>query len=99
MVRKTKKRERLKSPATQEINALSALFAERRYPEAAALAQRMTELYPLHEFAWTMLGASLSYMGRRVDAFSPFQKAVELSPDNADFHFNLGSQLHDTNRL
>jgi Flp pilus assembly protein TadD len=78
------------TPSPQEINAVLALYAEERYPEAAAMAQSMTMRFPQHGFSWTVLGTVLMQMGRSADALAPMQKAAELSPDNPDVHNNLG---------
>jgi len=45
------------NPGSQEINTLVAIFSQGRYAEAVALAQAMTERFPLHEFGWKALGA------------------------------------------
>jgi protein O-GlcNAc transferase len=90
---------RLEKPTEQEIDALSTLFAQGRYPEVMSQALTMTERFPLDGFAWTMLGVSLSLMERKADAFIPLQKAVTLLPDNAWAHYNLGVLLKETQRL
>jgi len=92
-------RGKSKDPTPQEINALSTLFTTGRYPEAAALAQRMTVLYPESGAVWSMLGASLIRNGQRDDALVPYQKAVAFLPYNALAHYSLGSLLHEKMRL
>src|SRR3989338_1226533 len=66
-----------KNPSHQEINALAALFNNGRYAEVEALAQRMTERFPMHGFGWKVLGAVFKQMGRIEDALAPMQKAAE----------------------
>jgi tetratricopeptide (TPR) repeat protein/SAM-dependent methyltransferase len=85
-------------PSPQEIYALAALFTEGRYPEAATLAQTMTLRFPLHEFGWKVLGAVFKQMGRSADALAPMQKAVVLSPSDAEACSNLGLTLMDLGR-
>jgi tetratricopeptide (TPR) repeat protein len=48
--------------------------------------------------AYDRLGIAQSAMGRIDDAISSHGKAVELQPDNADFHNNLGLALQKTLR-
>jgi len=86
------------SPSPQEINTVINLYTEGHYAEAAALAQAMTEQFPLHGFSWTVLGTVLMQMGRSADALAPMQKAAALSPENPDVHNNLGNALHALGR-
>ncbi len=90
---------KVKNPTPQEINALVALFSERRYTEAEALARSMTARFPLHGFGWKVLGALLNQKGRSADALAPMQKATELSPNDAEAHGNLGVALKELGRL
>ena len=86
-------------PSPQEINTLLTLFNERRYHEAATLAQVLTVRFPLHGFGWKVLGASFKQMGRSVDALANMQKAATLSPNEAEAHSNLGVILQDLGQL
>ncbi|MFI4979306.1 MAG: tetratricopeptide repeat protein, partial [Nevskiales bacterium] len=90
---------RLSEPSHQEITALVALFNEGRYPEAATLAQALTERFPLNGFCWKALGALLKQMGRTGDALLPMQKAAALSPNDPESHHNLGNALRELGRL
>jgi len=83
----------------QEINALATLFADGRYTEAATVAQKMTELSPLHGFGWKALGAALKRTGRSADALIPMQNATVLSPRDDEAYYNLGNNLTDLGRL
>ena len=89
----------IKNPTSQEINTLVALFSQRRYTEAATLAQAMTVRFPLHEFGWKALGAVFKEMGRNADALIPMQKAAALSPGDVEAHYNLGVTLQGLGRL
>lgn len=87
-----------KIPSPQEINTLVDMFNQRRFTEAASLAQAMTERFPLHEFGWKALGALFKQMGRSADALTPMQKAAALSPGDVEAHYNLGVTLQDMGR-
>jgi tetratricopeptide (TPR) repeat protein len=80
-------------PTPHEVGAVSELFRQRRYVEAEMLAQVLTARFPLHGFGWKALGAVLKQQGRREEALAPLGRAVELMPDNAEAHFNLGNCL------
>ena len=85
-------------PGQQEIDALVSLFGAERYAEAEETARAMTARYPRHGFGWKVLGAAYKQMGRSSDALLPMQKAVELSPGDADAHSNLGCVLNELGR-
>ncbi|MBK9574713.1 MAG: tetratricopeptide repeat protein [Rhodoferax sp.] len=79
------------NPLVSDTRALVALFTSGRYAEAVTLAAPLTQRFPHHEFAWKMLAAALSRLGCHADALEPMQKAVALSPDDAEAHSNLGA--------
>lgn len=87
------------NPDPHEIDAVVALFAQRRYEEVEPLAKAMTKRFPLHCFGWKVLGAVFKQVGRSVDALIPMQRAVALSPSDAEAHNNLGDVLKDLGQL
>jgi radical SAM superfamily enzyme YgiQ (UPF0313 family)/Flp pilus assembly protein TadD len=99
-LKKSKKNNPHKThPNPQEINALLLLFNQGKFQEAAVLARTMTERFPLHGFAWGVLGAVFKMSGRNAEALIPLQKAVEYSPGDAGALYNLGIILNDLGRL
>ncbi len=88
-----------KYPTPQKINALSVLFNKGRYAEALPLAQKMTELYPMHGQGWKALGIAFIQTGKIPDAVAPLQKAAELLPDDIGVHNYLGNALNDMGQL
>ncbi|MEI6108276.1 MAG: tetratricopeptide repeat protein, partial [Opitutae bacterium] len=88
-----------KEPGPQEINALAGLFNNGQFAEAASLAREMTKRFPRHWAGWKMLGVVLKQMGQSADALAPMQKAVALSPGDAEAHNNLGIVLNELGRL
>jgi len=90
---------RLEGPTAQEINALSTLFAQGRYPEVMSQALTMTERFPLNGFAWKVLGTALMKLGRSGDAQAPMLKAVALLPHDAASHNTLGFVLQQLGRF
>jgi len=87
------------SASPQDIEALIALFNQGRYTEVEPLAQAMTERFPLHSFAWKVLGALYRQAGRREDALAMMQKAAVLSPDDAEAYNNLSVLLRELGQL
>src|SRR5277367_3561921 len=89
---------RLEEPTAQEINALSTLFAQGRYPEVMSQALTMTERFPLNGFAWKVLGTALMKMRRSGEAQASMLKAVALLPHDAASHNTLGFILQQLGR-
>jgi protein O-GlcNAc transferase len=87
------------NPSPQDVQALLALFNGARYMEAATLAQAVTRRFPRHAFGWKVLGATLKQLGRNADALAPMQRAVALSPQDAEAQNNLGAALQDLGRF
>jgi tetratricopeptide (TPR) repeat protein len=77
-------------PAVEEINLLASLFNEGRYSEVVSLAQQITMRFPLHGFGWKVLGAALKLLNQNTAAVSAMQISVEVAPNDAQAHNNLG---------
>jgi tetratricopeptide (TPR) repeat protein/organic radical activating enzyme len=82
-----------------ESNTLAALFNQGHYQEAETLAHEFTVRFPQHGFGWMVLGAVFKQLGRISEALIAMQKAVALSPDDANSHTNLGSVFQDLGRM
>lgn len=85
-------------PDPHEIDALVAMFTAGRLPEAASLAQAMTERFPLHGFGWMALGMVSDQMGRGEEALTFMQQAALLAPGDVQVHSSLGNILNDLGR-
>ena len=57
--------------------------------EAAAEWRRVIEQAPTFPYAYNDLGTLYNHMGRDLEAILLYRKAIELYPDDADFHVNL----------
>jgi protein O-GlcNAc transferase len=74
------------SPAVaQEVFALSN---SARYAELEGRTKPLVELYPNWALGWAMLGLALQGQGKSGE--SAFRRAVELTPNDAEAHNNLG---------
>ncbi len=78
-----------KAPPPEQIDALIDLFNKERHAEAISLAQQMTQNFPHDDFGWKALGTLYKQIGQAVDALIPLQRAVELSPNDAETLNNL----------
>ena len=67
--------------------------------EAAELATLLTQQFPKHPFGWKALGALLQQTGRVNESLLPLQESVDLSPQDAEAHSNLGNTLRELSRL
>jgi protein O-GlcNAc transferase len=83
------------SPA--DINQLVALFGDARYAEMENQARSLLQRFPDVGMLWKALSASLQSQGK--ESLTALQKTVELLPDDADAHSNLGIALAAMGRL
>ena len=95
----TKKGLKAKNPSQELLNRLLAEYQNGRYEDAEKLAVSITQEFPKHPFAWKILGAVLRAAGRKLEAVDANQRAVELSPQDADAHSNLGNTLEELLKL
>lgn len=79
-------------PTDSQLKALAALFEQKKYVEAEQSARTLTQQYPQIGFTWKALGAALQKQGQQ--DLPILSKAVELLPDDAEAHNNLGNALH-----
>ena len=86
-------------PQQRDIDALIALFGQRRYEEAEREARALTSRYPQDGFGWKALGAVLKQQRKLADAIVPLARAAELLGEDAEAHYNLGTALLEQGRL
>ena len=77
-------------PNQVQLTTLLDHYRNGRINDAEKLASQITQKFPQHLFAWKVLGAIFGQTGRHFEAAHAFQKAVNLSPKDAEAHFNLG---------
>ena len=98
-LRKTKAPATTQNPPQELLHELLAHFQNGRYGDAEKLAAPITQEFPEHPFAWKVLGVVLGATGRKSQAEQAMQKAVALSPQDANTHNNLGVILQELGRL
>ena len=81
------------SPSQSQTNKLLEHYESGRYSEAEELAVSITEQFPTYSFGWKALGELLARAGRKSEAANANQRAVKLSPQDAEAHNNLGNSL------
>jgi protein O-GlcNAc transferase len=86
-----------RSPSSADIDTLIALFNTRHYTEAESRTRSLLEQYPQFGFGWKLLGGTQQMQGK--DAQPAFQKVVELMPNDAEAHYNLGVILKSKGQL
>lgn len=85
------------APASFKLQSLADLFNAGHHAELEKQARLLLEQYPDSGLAWKMLGASLQMQGK--DALTTLQKAAQLSPDDAEAIYNLGTELKSLGQL
>ena len=87
------------NPSQLHLDSLLKHYQNGRYDYAEALAKSITHQYPQHQFAWTILAAALRKNGRSSESIIASQKSVQMAPQEARTHYNLGITLNEQNRL
>ena len=86
-------------PSHQQLSSLLEHYKKGQFGDAEKLAISLTHEFPKHQFGWKVLGALLDQTGRKSAALNANQKAVELSPQDAEAHYNLGVTFKELDRL
>jgi tetratricopeptide (TPR) repeat protein len=88
-----------RNPSQVELSALLDLYQQGIYDPAENLAKNLTEQYPNHPFGWKVLGAVFKQTGRLQDSLIASERALGISPNDAESHSNLANTLKDLGRL
>ena len=89
----------IKIPSQTQLNRLLEYYQNGDFDKAEKLALSITQEFPKHPFSWKALGAILKQTGRVLESLAPSQKAVELSPQDAEIHNNLATTLNELKQL
>ena len=79
------------SPSQTQLSSLLEHYQNGRFTDAEKLSLEIIQDFPKHQFAWKVLGAVLGTTGRKSEAEAAYQRAVALSPQDAEAHNNLGN--------
>jgi protein O-GlcNAc transferase len=88
-----------RNPPQIKLKSLLKYYQKGQLDLAKNLATTLTQQYPNHPFGWKVLGALYKQTGKLQDAVVADQKAVEISPNDAEAHSNLGVILQELSRL
>ena len=86
-------------PSKQQLNSLLECYQAGRYKDAEKLSLSITQEFPEHQFAWKVLAVVLKLTGRINESLVASQKSVQLNPQDAEAHNNLGSILQELGKL
>jgi len=75
-------------PSSAVVQEVLALFNSARYAELEERAKTLVGQYPNWAFGWKALGTAMQKQGK--DGVKAMQRAVELAPNDAEAHNNLG---------
>jgi tetratricopeptide (TPR) repeat protein/2-polyprenyl-3-methyl-5-hydroxy-6-metoxy-1,4-benzoquinol methylase len=88
-----------RNPSQIELNTLLKYYQKGQYDLAQNLATILTQQYPNHPFGWQLLCAVFKQTGRLQDSLITNQKVLEITPNDAAAHSNLGNTLKELGRL
>ncbi|WP_435087753.1 tetratricopeptide repeat protein [Candidatus Pelagibacter bacterium nBUS_29] len=91
--------DNLLEPSQQQLNNLLKYYQTGQYIDAEKLSLSITQEFPKHQFAWKVLAAVLKQKGRINESLIVSQKSVQLDPQDAGAHYNLGITLQELGRL
>jgi Tfp pilus assembly protein PilF len=82
-------------PAQERLNSLLEYYQAGRLDDAEKLSLSITQEFPKHPFAWKVLAVVLKLTGRISESLVASQKSVQLNPQDAEAHNNLGVTLKE----
>ena len=84
-------------PSSALAQEVLSVFNAGYYAELEGRIKSLVELYPSWALGWSLLGIALHKLGK--DGESALRRAMELTPNDANVHNNLGGVLKDQGRL
>jgi len=87
------------SPSQQRMNELIELYNQGKLQEALVQGEALAQQFPNVPLLPNLLGAVNAGLGRLERAVSSFTKALQINPDYAEAHYNLGNALRDLGKL
>ena len=86
-------------PPEQELTTLLQLYQGGHLAQAEQLALHLTDGFPEHQFGWKVLGAIFKATGRLEESLLASQKSVQLVPNDAEAHNNLGATAQEMGKI
>ena len=88
-----------KDPPDKKLNDLLKLVQNEQYNVAQKIALNLTKNFPSHPFCWKVLAEVAQKKNRIQDVIKFNKKVIELDPNDAAAHCNLGNSYIDTRRF
>ena len=76
------------TPTLEERQQVVGFYQNGQLAELEQASRALTAKYPQSDFAWSVLGTALQAQGK--DAFEALHNTVQLAPQDAEAHGNLG---------
>ncbi|MDD2914129.1 MAG: tetratricopeptide repeat protein [Gallionella sp.] len=86
-----------RQPADTVVEEILALFRSARFAEVEEKTKLLVEIYPNWAWGWKLLGATMQNQGK--DGVKVMRRAVELNPNDAEVHNNLGVMLQSQGQI
>lgn len=81
----------LRVPSLADVNSMIASYQSGESEKARDLALYLTKKYPEHVVSWQVRGLVFEQLGQLDNALISHHKAVQLDPEDANSHSNLGN--------
>ena len=82
------------NPSKQQVDGLIALYTQGKLQEAVVQGTTLASQFPNDPTIPNILGAIYSGLSRYEEAITSYKKAIELKPEYAEAHSNLGVALN-----
>jgi Flp pilus assembly protein TadD len=91
-------RGRVSVSPSRAVEMAGSLYSQGKYVQAEKVCRQLLAARPNHPDAHNILGVSLNALGRGEEGLDELRKAIELAPEAASIHANLGEVLRQRGR-
>jgi predicted O-linked N-acetylglucosamine transferase (SPINDLY family) len=81
------------------VNEAIHLFNSSNFVKSEIIAKKIVYQFPNHPIGWKIIGSILSQTGRVNESLHAKIKAIELSPNDAEAHNNLGNTYREIGKF
>ena len=81
-------------PGKEQMDGLVSLYSQGKLEAALSMGTALASEFPGNPVIPNILGAVYSGLGKNEEAITAYRKAIELKPDYADAHYNLGKTFN-----
>ena len=86
-------------PPQSEIDSIIAIFSNNMLQEALDEVKSLAKRFPKDSLLHNITGACYAGLGQLGSAIKCYDKAIDINPDYAKAHFNLGNAYHEQGEL